>query len=247
MRRGIRLFTILFGIAILSSLNSNPVFSQDVATSLIQHIKTRGVMSPQEFQQMREKIRAEIEERKIQLKERLNEWREEVRSKVENKRVELKKILEKMRNQKDEEIIMRVYDRINKLNERMTEHYLQVLEKLERVLERIESRAAKAHMNEVDVSKVEQAINNAKVKIEEARNAVIEQSKRVYAVEARDETTVKDGVKAIRKKLHEDLKRVEQLVKSARDAVHNAAVLLAQIPNVDKFEVPTSTKKAKEP
>jgi ElaB/YqjD/DUF883 family membrane-anchored ribosome-binding protein len=130
----------------------------------------------------------------------------------------------------------------------MTNHYMDVLDHLEKVLEKIESRTAKAKLNGRDVRRVEEAIQKAHEAIEKAREAVKAQAEKVYQPpQITTEENLKLDVGKLRQQLHDDLKAVEKLVKDARDAVRQAAVALAQIPRVDELEVPTTTETTTQP
>ena len=140
-----------------------------------------------------------------------------------------------------QKIVERIYERINALNERMTDHYLNILERLETILEKIESRTAKAKLNGKETSEVESIINKAYLSIEKAREAVRQQAEKVYQPpEITSKENLKTDVGKLRKNLHTDLKAVEKLVKKTRDLVQEAAITLAQIPKVNEYEVPIS-------
>ena len=165
-----------------------------------------------------------------------------MQTKIERFKEQLRNKLKERINERKQAIVEKIYERINDLNARLTDHYLNVLEHLEKVLERIESRASKAKLNGADISKVEEAIQKAQEAIEKARKAIIEQSKKVYPPpEISGEDTLKEEVGKLRQQFHDDIKAVEKLVKEARDAVKEAAVTLAQIREIDTYEVPVVT------
>jgi len=218
-----------------------------VPTSTEQIQKGKGIkekipISPEEFQKKREELKKMIEENQAKLRNQIQQKREEIKKKIENLKNQLRARMKGKISEKKQAIVERIYERINALNEIMTDHYLSVLNQLEKVLERIESRAEKVKLNGIDVTKVEEAIQKARQAIEKAREAVKTQAQKVYQPpQITTEANLKLDVGKLRKQLHDDLKAVEKLVKDARDAVRQAAVTLAQIPRVDEFEVPTTT------
>jgi DNA repair exonuclease SbcCD ATPase subunit len=234
----VAIFLISFVILSIGTV----ALSQTTSPRLLERIRERATISNQEFQQNRGEIQRLIERNQLEIRNQIEQKREEMQTKIEKFKEQLRERLKARINERKQAIVERVYERINNLNTRLTNHYLNVLEQLEKVLERIESRAAKAKLNGVDISKVEEAIKKAQAAIEKAKQAVIDQAKKVYAPpEISGEDTLKQEVGKLRQQFHEDIKAVEKLVKEARDAVREAAVTLGQIRGVDGFEVPSAT------
>jgi len=222
--------------------------SQTITPRLLERLRERSQISTQEFQQNREEIQRLIEQNRIEFRNQVQNKREEMKTKIDALKEKLRERLRERISERKRAIVERIYDRINALNERMTDHYMDVLDHLEKVLERIESRTAKAKLNGRDVSKVEEAIQKAHEAIEKAREAVKAQAEKVYQPpQITTEENLKLDVGKLRQQLHDDLKAVEKLVKDARDAVRQAAVALAQIPKVDELEVPTTTETTTQP
>jgi DNA repair exonuclease SbcCD ATPase subunit len=223
-------------------------FAQTTTPRLWERIRERSRISTQEFQQNREEIQRQIEQIRVEYRNQIQEKREEMKAKIDALKEQLRERLRERISERKRAIVERIYDRINALNERMTDHYMDVLDHLEKVLERIESRTAKAKLNGKDVSKVEEAIQKAHQAINTAREAVKAQAEKIYQPpEITTEEKLKLDVGKLRQQLHDDLKAVEKLVKDARNAVRQAAVALAQIPKVDELEVPTTTETTTQP
>jgi DNA repair exonuclease SbcCD ATPase subunit len=177
------------------------------------------------------------------LREKLKTKREEMKAKIEAFKEQLRERMKERISKIKQKIVERIYERVNALNERITNHYLNVLDRLELILEKIESRTAKAKLHGKDVSQVESAINEAHEAIDIAREKIKQQAEKVYEPpEITTEENLRFDVGKLRKTLHDDLKAVEKLVKEARNLVHKAAVILAKIPRVNEFEVPTTTE-----
>jgi DNA repair exonuclease SbcCD ATPase subunit len=226
----------ILGIGIVS-------FAQTTTPRLLERIRERPRISAQEFQQNRVEIQRLIEQNRVEFRNQVQNQREEMKAKIDALKEQLRERMKAKISEKKQKIVERIYERINALNERMTNHYIDVLDHLEKVLERIESRTAKAKLNGKDVSSVEAAIEKAHQAINAAREAVKVQAEKVYQPpQITSEGNLKLDVGNLRKQLHDDLKAVEKLVKDARDAVRQAAVAVAQIPRVDELEVPTTTE-----
>jgi len=208
--------------------------------SILERVKERPSISREEFQRNWQ----ELNEKKERAREEIRRWvferKGEIATQIQAFREQLKgRLKEKIKNTEKQMIIERVYDRINFLNDRMTIHYLNTLEGLERILERIESRTAKAKINGKDVTAVENAIVEARQKIESAQQMVKDQAGRLYQPpQIESEKDAKTKIGELRQKVHNDLKKIEEAVKEARKAVRQAVVLLAQIHGIDSLEVP---------
>ena len=156
---------------------------------------------------------------------------------IEERRAELQTRLQSIRDERKKQAVERIHTAVNALNERMTGHFINVLDQIDKVLDRVESRTDKAEANGLDVSTVRPEITNAENAIAAARAAVEAQAGKVYEVQITgSETTLRADVGKTRQELHEDLTGVRDLVKAAREAVRNAAVTLAQIPRVNDNE-----------
>jgi len=186
-------------------------------------------------------VKETVKEKLEKARQLLEQKELEIENKIQAQKEILAKRLAKISEQK-RKIVERIYERVNDLNKRMTDHYLDVLEKLTKILEKIESRVEKFKSQGADTSEVEKAIEIAKTKIEKAKEAVINQAQKVYsAPQITTEKNLKLNVGVIRKQLHNDLKAVEKLVKDARSAVQNCAILLAKVAETKEKPATTTT------
>ncbi len=217
------------------------VFSQNTAPRLLERIREMPRISTQEFQQNRAEIQRLIQQRQIEFRNQIREKRQEMKAQIEALREQFRDRLKARIDERKQTIVERIYERINALNEIITNHYLDILDRLEKILERIESRTTKAELNGIDVTQVEAVIEKAHQAINTAREAVKTQAEKIYQPpEITSEENLRLDVGKLRQQLHDDLKAVEKLVKEARNAVREAAVALAQIPKVDALEVPNT-------
>jgi len=183
----------------------------------LETIETKKETITQKIRGSFEKARKTLEEKQAQ-----------IQKKIQTQKEILVKRLAKISEQK-KNIIERIYERVNELNKRITDYYLDVLEKLGEILAKIESRAEKFKAQGANTNEVEKCVGNAKTKIEKAKDAVLAQAQKVYsAPQVTTEKNLKLNVGAIRKQLYYDLKAVEKSVKDARSAVQNCAVLLGK-------------------
>jgi hypothetical protein len=208
-------------------------FSEDIKVKVLRNeIKEK-------FETKREEAKKGLERRREEFKERLEEERKEAKTRFEVKREELKEEVAKIKDERKQETVNRLYERVNELNERTTDRFSDVLEKMEKILDNIASRADKAEVHELDVSAVRTAINDVHGVITSARTAVEAQAGRVYSFDVITEENLRTDVGEVRQMLHGDLTAVKETVQAAHVFVRNAATTLAQIPRVDNLEVET--------
>jgi len=210
-------------------------------------LEPKPKMTKEEFEAKRAELKNSIEKEQTEWRNQMELKREQLKSQIEAQRKNLEKGLAKIKDETKKKIVERIYNQVGELNKRMTDHFLNVLEKLEKVLERISSRAAKVEANGRDISAVKTFINEASNAISEAKTAVSNQAAKVYAAPVvKSENVLKTEVGKIRQALHNDLKLVFDKVKAAQEAVRKAATSLAQIPKVDELEISSTTTPALE-
>ena len=137
----------------------------------------------------------------------------------------------------------KIVEQMDRLNKTWTDHFANVLDHLDAVLQKIKSRADKASANGQDMTAVTTAIQNAESKIAAAKTAVASQAKQTYAVDATKVSGASQGslvsqLKAqftiLKDKIKQDLTGLRDgAMKDAKTAVQNALQALSQVPNVD--------------
>ena len=182
----------------------------------------------------RERVRSEIMEMRDDFKTRMDAEKAELQGEIQDKREALRAQLQKVKDERRREVVERIDVRLDELNARMLDHFSNVLDGLEDVLERIASRADKAEGRGLDVSTVRTAITDALSSITSARSAVQVQAGKTCIVTVTTENNLRVDVGKARKCLHDNLTVVREAVKAAKEAVRKAATTLAQIPRVDE-------------
>lgn len=214
---------------------------QDTRQDVRQNVQDMRQNMKQDVQKLHTELKMQMQEKRDEFKKTIETKREELKAKVEAQKEALKTRLKAIKDDRKKQIVERVANNVNDLNRRMTDHFSNVLNQIEEVLARVSSRADKAEVNGRNVNAVRTAVANAKNAIAAARTAVANQAGKAYSPTVTTESALKNDVGVLRKTLHEDLKKIQNTVKAARDAVHQAAVTLGQILDVDKLEAPTST------
>ena len=189
-----------------------------------------------QLQAKREELRNMIEAERETFRNTIQTTRENILGTIEQRREELRAELEKIQDQKKKEVAERVNNRFGEVNKRVLGNYNRALEQMEKVMLGISTRADKAELGGVDVSAIRDLLKNAEGKISEVRAKIAAQFEKTYTVSVRGDETLREDLGKYREMLHGDLSVVKDVLKEARDVVHNAAVALAQIPNVDEYK-----------
>lgn len=184
----------------------------------------------------RAELKAMEEQKREEFKKMVEQKREAAKQQIEIKRAEMKDRLKKIKSELKKDTVERIYDKLNEINKDRTEHFSNVMAKLDKAVERITSRTDKAGDRGLDVTTVRTEIESAKTAIAAARTAIQTQAGKTYTITVGTEETLKANAQAARKLLQDDLEKVRLIVKSAYEAVHKAATTLAQIPKVDEEE-----------
>lgn len=179
---------------------------------------------------VRKDVLEQIKEKRENVKDAVSVKREELKSKIDAERAELKDKLAKIRDERKRSVVEKIDNELKKLNARMVDHFVDVVSKLRKTMERIAERAKRAEERGWDVSTVKAAVEEAERALLAAETAIREQAGKTYTVSIKEEGTLKTDVGETRKKLNEDLRKVRDAVFAAREAVRGVAVALAQIP-----------------
>lgn len=173
-------------------------------------------------------VREQLQKEREEFRKALEAKRQELRTTLQLKREELRARLQVIRDERKRELVEKIDQSIENLNNRLTTHYANVLDQIEKVLEKIISRTEKAKEGGRNVVAVEEAIVKAKAAIDKAREAVKAQAEKIYEISITTESNLKVDVGTARQQLHSDLIKVRDLVRAARESVREAATTLAQ-------------------
>lgn len=233
------------GLILFSFMIAVPVFAQAPAKNarimVQQEAGSMRATVKENIEAMRETVRGEIEKRKEEFAEMMKEQREKTKKRIEEKQKTLREKLQDIKEDRRKAIVENIDKRLDALNEQKTSHYAKALDQMDAVLGRIEERVQRAEAQEKDSAPAVAAITNAKNKIAAARSAVVVQAGKTYVITITTDAKLKDDVTKAREMLKADLVKVFGSVKDARDAVHAAAVALAQAVKAEKEGTATST------
>ncbi|HCM52445.1 TPA: hypothetical protein DIS57_00575 [Candidatus Wolfebacteria bacterium] len=193
-----------------------------------------------------EQAKKEIEARREEFKKTVELKREEAKKKIEANRAQLQEKLKSIKDEKKKTAVQTIDKRLEEINADRMQHFSNVLSQLEKVLENVESRATKGEVAGKDITIVKADIVAAKAAIAAAREAIVTQSAKTYALTINQEDTLRTDVGKARQALGTDLKKIQDVVVAAREAIRKAATDLAKIPGVNSVDVqvPTATSTA---
>lgn len=154
---------------------------------------------------------------------------EERRASVSARREEMRTRLQAVRDEKKLQLLERIEEKFAQINRRRTDHFLKVLDRLREILAKIQSRADRAEANGKNVSGVDAAIAKATAAIDAAEAAVNTQAENVYEITVSQESTVRNDVGVLMKKLQEDLRATRDWVQKARTAVFDSVQALVRV------------------
>lgn len=235
----IALFAFILAFPATAQVTSTP--ERNMQEGIRQNVQNIRQEAKQEIQGIRQTMQQQIQDAKENFKKTIEAKRVELQSTVQARRDELKTKLRNIKDERKKVAVERIDKNLTDLNSRTTTHYVKVIDQIADVLKRVVSRTDTAQANGKEVTAVRTTITNAENAIAAARVAVAAQVSKTYSMNIASDTTLKRNVGVARQALRDDLKKVGDAVKAARDAARQAAVSLAQIQGVDELKKSTST------
>lgn len=154
---------------------------------------------------------------------------EEMKISIKEEKNALKEKLKVIKDQRKQQVVERIDERINSINEVRTNRFLKLLEKFEDFLDRISARADLLEKEGKNVSSVRTAVSDAESAITASRSAIEEQAKKIYKIVITTEGNLGNDVSASVKARQNDLKTVGETVRKAHEAIRKALSALKLI------------------
>lgn len=229
------------------------IITASVAGTLLLSAGFIGAQTPTRL----EEFRKQAEERAQKANEHVQKVRDEAQGKVKEHREDLREKIGKIKDAKKQEAANKIANQMEHINQVWTNHFVNVLDRLDAVLQKIKSRTEKVATNGTDVSSANTAIAKAETAIATARTAVATQAQKTYVVDMSSLTqdiSTTDGqnmlvsdlrkkFKELRNQLFADLTALRDgAMKDARTAVADVLKTLSQLPHVDKEPSPNNNQ-----
>ena len=164
--------------------------------------------------------KAEILEEREATRERIEAKIEEAKLKFDQRREDLKEKLEEMKDQRKAKIAENVLDRIENVNEKWVNHWTRVLDRLEEILAKLETRVVD-YDGDKDTSDLIALIDEAQSEVDTARLKVNQQASKTYVFEVESEESLGEDVSSLVAEFKGDIESVWQSIKVARESVHD--------------------------
>jgi len=245
---------LLFSAALVLAQETNS------STGETGNIKAQNVSpTSTDFSAKRQELLDAAKQRAQNVQEKLEQLRQQVQDKLQQKKEQIQQKLTDIKDEQKQKMAKQIVNQFDHINQVWTDHFTDVLNRLDAVLQKIQVRADKASANGQDITSVTAAIKSAQSAISAARTAVVAQAQKTYTV---DTTAVSAGVsssstqtgqdqliknlrsqfKTAKEQLFKDLFALRDgAMKNAREAVKNAFKSLSEIPSVDKEPEASST------
>ena len=166
-------------------------------------------------------------------KQMLLEKRQEIKTTYQTKNQELKQEFKDkfaaIRDERKKVLAQNIDEKIAMMNKNHTTRLSEVLAKLEKILDRINTASETAKGKGLNTVSLDNAIANAKVAISSAKDAVSAQAAKVYNIQTSTDTTLKANVGVTVSMFRKDLNATHKIVVDAKQSVMKAEMELAKI------------------
>jgi len=156
----------------------------------------------------------------MEQKARIQEIKASKSAQIKLKKQNFEARIKELKNERKQKILQSLLARYKNINERWTNHFLHVLNRLSLILDKLELRAQKAAEKDIDTSRVNDAIALARQTIKNAQTEVEQQGANQYIIEINDEASLRQEAKKVNQNLRADLSSLRKLTRQAREAVH---------------------------
>jgi|GEM_PF-4334217 len=153
-------------------------------------------------------VRQEIQKRRADSKKVVQEQVDKFQSQIKN-----------IKNEAKAAAMQKINAAIIKINSDRVDHYLDLIGKIELVLDRVQERVIQADREGQPTGRSQELILSARAAIVSARSAIMSQSGMIYNLEATGEENLRKEAQTVRGIMFSDLTKVHNSVKEARDIV----------------------------
>ena len=162
-------------------------------------------------------------------KAEIEKLRLENKSEMAAKKAEFEEQLKTLKDETKKQIAEKISERLTTSNTNATNRMFEVIDKLNEIMLKIESKIDNAKTNGIDTTVQDAGVQNAKSAIEAASDAITEQAAKEYIITVGDDTTLRSDVETIVSQQKQDLRTTYELVRSAKQAVRQVAKSLKDL------------------
>lgn len=172
---------------------------------------------------------AAISELRRTRKAEIEKIRLEKKSEMAVKKAEFEEQLQTLKDETKKQIAEKISERLTTSNTNATNRMFEIIDKLNEIMLRIEAKVTDAKTNGIDTTVQDEGIQNAKLAIQGASDAITEQAAKEYIITVGDDTTLRNDVGTVVSQQKQDLRTTYELVRSARQAVRQVAKSLKDL------------------
>jgi len=157
------------------------------------------------------------------------------------KKEEFKERLQTIRDSAKRRLVERIDTRMGSVNQRVTNRFLSVLDKLQSILNRMVGKAGDAKLKGIDTTALNLAIESAQGSIDDAKAIVASQAANLYAIEIASESALRVNVGSVVSELKSDLRDVHKAIVDAKQSVQKVVMEFAKLRGSGLKEENTAT------
>lgn len=212
--------------------------------------ESRTKVATTTWAEMKQAAKERMEATREEAKTRVKAVREEAKERMTEKREKASKRLADIQDKTKRQMAEKVARQLEKLNATWTDHFMDLLNRYDEVVEKMQDRANAAAGKGKEVTVANATIELARVAIENTRTAVTAQAAKVYTLDATvvtvsTSTTTPDGQGELMQGLRKAFQEVHRTLfadlfalrdgpmKNVRRAVQDALQALGKVPKVD--------------
>jgi len=200
----------------LSVSRPQPVLGNDSTNSAKTNINSR-------IQNRIEETKEAREQKRIELQNKIQERKEELRTIREQKREEFQQKLQEIKDARKKKIVENLDRSYTNINNRWTTHFINVLARLTKILDKAKIRAENQKNSEALNS-----INDIYSQIDKVKTSVEEQAAKTYTIEITSEDKLGEAAKAVHSQLRNDLQALREQIKDIRESIRKIVQTLKQ-------------------
>jgi len=196
-----------------------------LALFLILPQKAEGIVSTSSSQQRIQNRIEQTNQIREQIRNEIQEKKEELQNLREQKREEFQKRLQEIKDARKQKIVENLDRAYANINKRWTTHFLNVLDRLTKILDKVKSRAEKWGNSEALalIPKIYDEINQVKKEVEE-------QAAKTYTLEITSEEKLGEAAREVHSQLRNDLRNLREKIKDIRESIREVVHLLTPPP-----------------
>jgi hypothetical protein len=168
-------------------------------------------------------------EKRIEVRQEVKENREARIEERNTKREEFREKREAISDERKQALLKRIDAQMNKVNENMTNMWQRLIDRMQELAGKLQTRLDTLSGEGKNITAAQTALNEADAALITAENAVAAQKEKDYVIEFTDENGLRVGATTAKTALRADLKVVHDLIKDAREQLHEALLLAKQI------------------